>query len=339
MPAFPELRGILRLIWRVEVLRQVEAHQHCYAGGNVRVAGEVGINLERIAEYGSKILESGVEQRILEHTITEIHSDVVAQYQLLCQTVHNPEHRNAELLAAKEEWLVQLRQELIRAHDRACYQLRKEAKVETEIEEISHRLGLPSEYVNHVAHRLEREEGYSHRQEYAVHAESLPASNHVSELSDGIMHCERSPEEIIHDIGQEVGVFVIAQQQQIHYRTKNHDEIPCEFGLSRVEPPASEIVKDYYKDEKHQEKPAGLVIEKKAHEEQEGIPQQDLVLEEAEEGHDYCEERPEIELCEQKRVSLIEAEQVLEKVRCHVPESHSLFLNMLQIFIHQSIVQ
>ena len=62
MPALPEVLGIGRLVGRIEVLGQVEAHQHSHAYGYVRVAGEVGIYLEGIAEEGGEILEGGEEQ-------------------------------------------------------------------------------------------------------------------------------------------------------------------------------------------------------------------------------------------------------------------------------------
>lgn len=50
VPPLPELSGVTGLVRRVEVLRQIEAHQHSDTCGDVGVAGEVGIDLKRIAK-------------------------------------------------------------------------------------------------------------------------------------------------------------------------------------------------------------------------------------------------------------------------------------------------
>ena len=50
MPAPPEVRDVLGLERRVEVLREPEAEQPGEADGHVRVAGEVEVELERIAD-------------------------------------------------------------------------------------------------------------------------------------------------------------------------------------------------------------------------------------------------------------------------------------------------
>lgn len=144
VPTFPELAGISCLVRGVEVLRQVEAHQHRDTGGDVSVAGEVGIDLKRVAEQGRKVLESGVKQRVLENPIAEIHSQIVAQNQLLGQSVQDPENRYSELPAAKEERLVKLRKKLFCAHDWAGHELRKETQIESEIPEVLDRTDCPA---------------------------------------------------------------------------------------------------------------------------------------------------------------------------------------------------
>ena len=45
MPSFPELSGVLGLIGGIEILGEIESHQHGDSGGDVGVAGEVGIDL------------------------------------------------------------------------------------------------------------------------------------------------------------------------------------------------------------------------------------------------------------------------------------------------------
>lgn len=144
MPPLPELSGITGLVWGIEVLRQIKAHQHSDTGGDVRVPGEVGIDLKRVAEQGRKILETSVQQRVLENPVAEIHSQIVAQNQLLGQSVQNPENRDSKLPAAKEERLVKLRKKLFCAHDRAGHELRKETQIESEIPKVLDRTDCPA---------------------------------------------------------------------------------------------------------------------------------------------------------------------------------------------------
>ena len=144
MPPLPELSGVAGLIRRIEVLRQIETHQHSDTGGDVSVPGEVGIDLKRVAEESRKVLETGVKQRVLENPVTEIHSQIVAQNQLLGKSVQNPENRDTELSAAKEERFVKLREKLFGAHDRAGHKLRKETQVEAEIPEVLDRADCPA---------------------------------------------------------------------------------------------------------------------------------------------------------------------------------------------------
>ena len=144
MPPLPELSGVAGLVRRIEVLRQIETHQHSDTGGDVSVPGEVGIDLKRVAEESRKVLETGVKQRVLENPVAEIHSQIVAQNQLLGKSVQNPENRDTELSAAKEERFVKLREKLFGAHDRAGHKLRKETQVEAEIPEVLDRADCPA---------------------------------------------------------------------------------------------------------------------------------------------------------------------------------------------------
>ena len=144
MPPLPELSGVAGLVRRIEVLRQIETHQHSDTGGDVSVPGEVGIDLKRVAEESRKVLETGVKQRVLENPVAEIHSQIVTEDQLLGKSVQNPENRDTELSATKEERFVKLREKLFGAHDRAGHKLRKETQVEAEIPEVLDRADCPA---------------------------------------------------------------------------------------------------------------------------------------------------------------------------------------------------
>ena len=324
MPAFPELARVARLVRRVEILRQIEAHQHSDARGDISVAGEVRIDLQGVAEQRRKILKTSVKQRILEDAVAEIHSEVVAEYQLLGETVQNPEHRDAELPASQEERLVQLRHKLLRAHDRSCDQLREKAQVEAEIQEVANRRNRASRDVDHVADRLEREERDAYRQENRVHAEGRRADQCVSYRREQVADNEFRPEQVVHDVRYEVRVLIVTKQRQVDYNAQYYNQFPSRLAFYGGQDPAHRIVEDYDETEEYQEESAGLVIEEKADEEKEGVAEQNLVAENAEESQDYREESPEIELRKQQRMSLIKGEQVLYEIYGYFFQSHHL---------------
>ena len=106
VPTPPKVGWILGLIGRIEVEGQVEAHQHSHTYGNVGVAREVGIHLQRIEHQCREILKRRVERGVVKNPVDKIHRQIIAQHQLLHQSVQNPKHSNAELPARQEERLV-----------------------------------------------------------------------------------------------------------------------------------------------------------------------------------------------------------------------------------------
>ena len=57
VPTAPEVGGVLGLVGRVEVGGQVEAHEHGHADGDVGVAREVGVDLQRVEHQGREVLD------------------------------------------------------------------------------------------------------------------------------------------------------------------------------------------------------------------------------------------------------------------------------------------
>ena len=121
MPPAPKLLRVLRLVGRVEVPRQVEAHQHRHADGYIRVAGEVGIHLQRVGKERKQILKAAEQQWVIKHAVDEVHCQVIAQYDFLRQSVEYPKDRHPELPTAEVERLVQLWNELFRADYRTSH--------------------------------------------------------------------------------------------------------------------------------------------------------------------------------------------------------------------------
>ena len=99
VPTAPEVGGVLRFVGRVKVERQVEAHEKRHADGDIGIAREVGVDLQRVEHQCGEVLEGGVDlggRRIINN---KIDGQVVAQDEFLHQTVENPEEGNAELAA------------------------------------------------------------------------------------------------------------------------------------------------------------------------------------------------------------------------------------------------
>lgn len=218
MPATPELLRVAGLIRRVEVLRQVEAHEQRDADSDVGVAGEVRINLHRVGEQGEEVLEAGEEHRALEHAVDEVDGEVVGKDDLLEQTVQDPEHRYAKLPAGEEERTIELRHELRSADDRSGYELREERDVEAEVEDVFHRLNLAAVDIHGVGDNLEDIERYAHRQDNAVHEETSIVAETVAYISEDIEDLNRRAEQVVEDVREEVRVLEVEEQGKVdHY--------------------------------------------------------------------------------------------------------------------------
>ena len=311
VPAPPEVLRVAGLVRRIEVLGQVEAHQHRHADGDVGITGEVGIHLQGIAEECAQVLEAREQERVLEHAVHEIDRDVVAQDQFLSQTVQDPEYRDAELPPAQAERLVELRDELARPHDRARDQLREEAHVEAEIQDVGHRLHVPAVHIHGIADHLEGEERDAHREHDAVHPEELRPAQHIAQHAEHVDDLQFQARQRMHEIREEIGVLEIAEQQQVDAHAQHQPGPFAARPRGGGDPPGDHKVRAGHKDQDQHRQAAGLVVEEEADEKQEGIAQQPPVADQGEEGIDHGEKRPEIELGEQQRRVRIESEQPL----------------------------
>ena len=133
MPASPELLRVAGFVGRIEVLRQREAQQQGDTDGDIRIAREIGIDLQRIGKERKEVLEAGEEQRVVEDTVDEVDRQVIAEDDLLDKTIQDPEHRQAKQTAREAEGAVELRNELVGTHNRSRHQAREETDIKTKI--------------------------------------------------------------------------------------------------------------------------------------------------------------------------------------------------------------
>lgn len=168
MPTTPEFRGAECLVRAVEVLRQTESHKEGNANRDIRIAGEVCVDLQGVGEKCNEVLKASKQERRIENAVHEVCGEVVAQDDFFAKPVQNPENGHAESPAGQEIFLVELRNELVGAHNRAGHQLREEREVETEVEDVRYGLDFTAVDVDAVTHGLEREERNAYRQNNLV---------------------------------------------------------------------------------------------------------------------------------------------------------------------------
>ena len=313
MPAPPEILRIGGLVRRVEVLRQVEAHQHRHADSYVGVAREVGVDLKGVAEDGAEVLETCEQQGIVEHPVDEVHGYVVAQYYLLYQSIKDPEDRDSELLPAKEPRPVHLRDELARTYDGACHQLGEEADEESEIQYVLHWLELPPVDIYGVADDLEGEERNAYRQDYAVDAPAFRTDHLVADPGEHVEHLEVQPEQVVHNVREEVGVLEIAEQKEVYADAQDQPRFLTPLPVRSIYTLGYQEVGAGDEDEYQDGESAGLVVEEQADEEEEGVPEEPAALHERESGEYEGEERPEVELGEQQGRARVEREHPVQE--------------------------
>ena len=159
MPTTPELGGVGGFVRRVEVDGQVEAHEHRHTNGDVSIAREVGIDLQGVDHEGGEVFERSVERRIVEHSVDKTHSEIVAQDNLLDETIANPKYSHTESPTAEVEGLIDLRDELVGAQDRSGNELGKEGGIESEVEYIADMRNLAFVNINDITNVLECKKG------------------------------------------------------------------------------------------------------------------------------------------------------------------------------------
>lgn len=167
MPAFPELAYILGLIRRFEIGPEPVTQQQRHTDGNIGIAAEIGIDLQRVTEDAEDGFHTGVIGRAVEDTVDVIDSNVIGQ-DFFTEPVDDPEHRHSKLFFAQVIGLVDLVEKLIGLHNGAGHQVRKKADKEPVIENGSHGLDLFPVDIHGIGDGLEGKKGNAHREDELV---------------------------------------------------------------------------------------------------------------------------------------------------------------------------
>ena len=132
--------------------------------GDVGVAGEVAVDLDREAPEREQHVGRAVARGRRQHRLDELASDEVGDHDLLQQPDRDQGHRRADAHVAGVARLRDLRQDLARPDDRAGHDVREERQVHRQVDRLA-RLDDPAVHVDRVRDRLERVEADPDRQD------------------------------------------------------------------------------------------------------------------------------------------------------------------------------
>ena len=273
MPTTPEFRGALGFVRAVEVLRQAESHEEGYANGDVRIAREIGVNLERICEKCDEVFKAGEQKRRIENAIDKVCREVVAQDNLLGKSVQTPEHGHAESAAGEEIRLVKLRYEFVRTYNRACHELREKREVKAEIQNVIDSLDFTAVNVDAVAHRLEREERNAHREDNLID-ERVCSEHGIACRREEVIDMQFDAGKVVKGVQEEVRILIVAEHQQVDDDDDYHQHLLFPLDLRFLDPFANEEVRYHAEDEDAHIASARLVIEEQAGSKEERVAKQ-----------------------------------------------------------------
>ena len=116
-------------------------------------------------------------------------------------------------------------------HDGAGNQLGEETQVEAKVQEVLHGRNFFPLHVYHVAHGLEGEEGDANRQDDGVYPEDIGPGEGVEKFSQDVMDLEGRAQKAVHKVREEVGVFEVGQDAQVHDNAYDGENAPRLIAL------------------------------------------------------------------------------------------------------------
>ena len=117
--------------------------------------------------------------------------------------------------------LVQLRDKFRGTDDRPSHELWEEAHVEAKVQDVLNGLDVTAVDVHTVADRLEGKEADSDRQKDLLKDE-VGSQRLVGPQREGVLHGDFDAGEVVNKIGHEVGIFEIAQDQEVYHNRESH---------------------------------------------------------------------------------------------------------------------
>ena len=165
VPTPPEFGDIPAEIRDVEVPHQLDTEQLGCADGNIRIAGEVPVDLEGKKDGGQQQRAAALRLVGGKHLVHE-DGAVIGNDHLLEQAPENLPQPVDTLLVRKGARLPELRQQVRRPFDRAGHQLREETDKSKELDDVAGGRQLSAENVDGITQRLEGIETDTHGKDH-----------------------------------------------------------------------------------------------------------------------------------------------------------------------------
>ena len=200
VPTTPELGDARRVIWVVEVLREVEAHDAAETDGHVGIGGEVEVKMHGVGNYRDPGGAGAHSGKVGGKKLFGLKSDDIGDDNFLGETYYETAETLQKLLRAVAA-VAYLTLDVAVTHDRTGDELRKHRDVNDVVGEALHRIVVTSIGVENVGYRLEGEKRDAYRKRHFRHQDGIDA---------------KQPRERIEIVNQEVSVFVIDQKPETY---------------------------------------------------------------------------------------------------------------------------
>ena len=184
VPTSPEFSDISAEIWHIEVPHQLDTKQLGCADGNIRIAGEVSVDLEG-EEDGGKQQRTAAVRLVGGKDLVHIDGAVIGHDHFFEQAPENLPHSICSLFVHKRPRFPELRQQVCRPFNRAGHELREETDEGEELDDIARGLQLSAVYVDRITQCLESIETNAHGKDYLNQQSGrIPAQERISKGGD-----------------------------------------------------------------------------------------------------------------------------------------------------------
>ena len=188
VPARPEVADARRQIRRVEVLHQVETEDLRRADRDHGIAAEIAVDLQRKGQSRQQQRHAAEGHVVVPHGVHEDRCPVGDDH----LQEEAPDHQDGALCHALRipqflfVGVLHLGQQIFRALDRPCHELREERHEQSIAQEISLGLRVAAVHVDDVAQRLERVERDADGQQQVQRAGGMDGrEDHVAVFEHG----------------------------------------------------------------------------------------------------------------------------------------------------------
>ena len=291
MPPAPEVLQRPGAVRPVEVLRELEAEELGHADRDVGVPAEVGVDHDRVSPDREQRLDRAVTRGIAEHRIDDRRRQEARHHHLLEQAAEDQPRGASDVDVPWVASHVELRDQLVRSHDRPGDQVREERQVQVEVDP-ARRLRVAPLDVHDVCDRHEREE------------RDPDGQDHLEQRRAGVD--AQSGEPVRHVDGEEAVVLEVRERgERGHDRDRHHESPPGRLLLLRDREPADLGDRADPRQQPH-EVPVPPGVEDVARRDHEELPRQRARVQEPVAQEDQAEEDGEIDRGEEHRRATLE---------------------------------